>query len=114
MLEHMATCGYKLGDNVFPEPNAGGYPWSLVSLNKGERHHYLSPLVSYNPGDEMVTWYWNPGEGEEMKVVEQKGVELTSSHKYIKNISTCRKILAEYLLKAHRSHTAKIARKIII
>ena len=49
-----------------------------------------------------------------MKIVEQKGVELTSYHKYIKNISTCRKILAEYPLKAHRrSHTAKIARNII-
>lgn len=55
MLEHMATCGYKLGDNVFPEPNAGGYPWSSVSLNKGEQHHYLSPLVSYNPDDGRVT-----------------------------------------------------------
>ena len=51
------------------------------------------------------------GKGQ-IKMVEQKDVELTSSHKYIKNTSTRRTILTEYLLNAGRSHKAKITRKI--
>ena len=48
----------------------------------------------------------------EIKTVEKKDVESISSHKYIKNASTCGVILTEYLLKADRTHTTEVARKI--
>ena len=46
-------------------------------------------------------------------MTEQRHLELASSHKYIKNTSTCRTHFTENLLKAGvRSHTTKSARRI--
>ena len=46
-------------------------------------------------------------------MAEQRDMELTSSHKYITNTSTCGTVLTEYLPKAcRRSHTNKAARKV--
>ena len=45
-------------------------------------------------------------------MMEQKDVELTSSHTYITNTFTCETTLTEYLLKAGRSQKTKIIRKI--
>lgn len=48
----------------------------------------------------------------EIKMVESKRMELTSSHKYIKNTFTCGTTLTEYLLNIGRSQKFKSARKI--
>lgn len=50
----------------------------------------------------------------EIKMAEKKDMELTSSHKYIKNNYTCETILTEYLLNTKKTCTSKIARKIIM
>ena len=51
-------------------------------------------------------------EGDGIKMVEEKDMGLTFSHKYIKNTSTCGMILTEHLLNAgRRPQTSKRARK---
>ena len=50
--------------------------------------------------------------GGRIKTTEEKDVKLTSSHKYIRNTSTCGTILTEYTLNSgRRSHKTKIAVK---
>ena len=50
--------------------------------------------------------------GDQITMVAEVDMELTSSHKYIKNTSTCETILIEQLLQAGgRPQTSKRARK---
>lgn len=61
----------------------------------------------------LTSWLRTEAYGlAEIEMVQQKGVGLTSSHKYIKNTYTCATILREYPLNSGiRSHTTETARE---
>lgn len=73
---------------------------------------YLLKVIHFLNIFEMLISILNSATGE-IKMAEQKGVEFTSSHKHVKNTSTCGAVLTEYPLNAgRRCHTTKAARKI--